>query len=58
MAEQKIPWVALLAVVVGVALLLLFFAMQGRVFDAIKGPGRAIIGALNELMAGRPAWLK
>jgi sensor histidine kinase YesM len=58
MSESKTPWLAVLAVLVGLALLLLFFAMQGKIFEAIKAPGRAIINALNGMLAGRPPWLK
>lgn len=55
--ESNVPWVALLAVVIGVALILLFFVMQGKIWDAIKEPGKAIIDAINKIVAGRPPWL-
>jgi len=58
MAEEKMPWMALIAIVIGVALLLLFVIMQGKVWDAIKEPGRAVIHAINDLVAGKPTWLR
>jgi hypothetical protein len=58
MAESEIPWKAILAVVVGIALLALFFVMASRAGAAVNAPVSGIIDAINKILAGRPPWLK
>jgi len=58
MAELIIPWKFIIAVVLAIILLMIFVIFRGQVFEAVGPMGKGIINALNDIVAGRPPWLK
>jgi len=58
MSEDRTPWIPIIAVIAGIVLLIAIVFLQDKMIDAMKAPGRAVINAINGLLAGRPPWLK
>lgn len=54
----KENWGLILAVVIGLLLMVIFVIFRDQVWETIKPLGRGIINAFNEMVAGRPPWLK
>lgn len=55
---EKQAMTTLLVVVIGVVLLLIFVVMHQQIWAFVKTQGRGLISAVNDLLAGRPPWLK
>jgi hypothetical protein len=48
----------LIIVVVATVLIMVFVFMSGQIWGFVKVQGKAVLVAINDILAGRPPWLK